>query len=242
MKNKIKAIIVDDERLARKDLQSLLNDYPYIELVGEADDAKSAIKLINKANPELIFLDIQMPGESGFDLVEKIKPNIKVIFVTAYDEYAIRAFEINALDYLLKPVNPKRLQSSIERLNSEVNESNATEFSKLEYNDRLFISVNTTYKFLNVNTIQCITSAGDYTNIQSTDGTKGLVNKSMNEWEQRLPENYFCRIHRSTIINMEFVEKTEEWFNNSYRVYLKEIENPLIISRRYVAKLKNKLG
>ena len=109
MSKLLKAIVVDDERLARKELILMLNDFSNIEIEGEAADISTAQKLLAEKNPDLVFLDIQMPGESGFDLINSIPVNTKVIFVTAFDEYAIRAFDVNALDYLLKPVNPKRL-------------------------------------------------------------------------------------------------------------------------------------
>src|SRR5688500_1583009 len=128
-----KALIVDDERLARKKLRSMLADFSNIEIAGEADSVSEAIKTIEKTNPEIIFLDIQMPKQNGFDLLEQIETNAKIIFVTAYDEYAIRAFEINALDYLLKPVNPKRLKQTIERLSTE--SPNPANNDKLKYDD-----------------------------------------------------------------------------------------------------------
>src|SRR3989339_1535982 len=111
----IKALIVDDERLARVSLRKLLEPYPYIEIAGEADSCENAIELIDLHKPKLIFLDIQLSGETGFDLLEIIDNSIKIIFVTAFDEFAIRAFDVNAIDYLLKPVNPERLKVSIER-------------------------------------------------------------------------------------------------------------------------------
>lgn len=239
MSKKFKAIIVDDERLARKELTSLLEEFPVIDVVGEADDTNSAHQIIEKLKPDVVFLDIQMPGESGFDLVNKLKHQTKIIFVTAFDEYAIRAFEINALDYLLKPINPERLAASIERLTSETEED--SELTRdLDFDDRLFLSINNEMKFLRVSDIICISAAGDYSELKIRDGKKGLVLKSMREWENRLPERYFCRIHRSTIINMEYIDKIEEWFNHSYRVYLKSIEDPFVMSRRYVSKLKDK--
>lgn len=241
MKKKYRAIIVDDERLSRKDLKSLLSDYNLIEVVGEADSVNTAIKLINEKDPDLIFLDIQMPGESGFDLLDKIDLKAKVIFVTAFDEYAIRAFEVDAVDYLLKPVNPERLKSAIERLEREGLREAITK-RKLKYDDMMFLVINNHIKFLRVSSIACIQAAADYSEIITTDGKKGLVQKSMSEWEERLPENYFIQIHRSTIINMEYVDRVEEWFNNSYHVYLKNIDTPFVISRRYAAKIKERLG
>jgi len=241
MKKPFKALIIDDERLARKDMISLLSVHENITVCGEADDVPSAVKAIEKLNPDVIFLDIQMPGDSGFDLLEKTDVDAHIIFVTAYDEYAIRAFEVNALDYLLKPVNPDRLAKALEKL--EFQEQDLPErIRKLNYDDRLFLMVGRHFKFLKVDTILGVSAAGDYSEVLTSDGNKGLTHKSMKEWEARLPAQYFIRVHRSTIINMEFVERIEEWFNYSFRVYLKGVEEPFVISRRYAAKLKEKLG
>jgi two-component system LytT family response regulator len=241
MKKPFKALIIDDERLARKDLISLLGIHDNISVVGEADDVPSASQAIEKLNPDVIFLDIQMPGDSGFDLLEKTDVDAHIIFVTAYDEYAIRAFEVNALDYLLKPVNPDRLAKALEKLEFQEQDLPAR-IRKLNYDDRLFLMIGKHFKFMKVNTILCVSAAGDYSEVLTSDGNKGLTHKSMKEWEARLPAQHFIRIHRSTIINMEVVERVEEWFNYSFRVYLKGIEEPYVISRRYAAKLKERLG
>jgi len=241
MSKKYKSIIIDDERLARKELISMLKEFEQIEIIGEAEDVTSAIELIKSSNPQVLFLDIQMPGKSGFDLLNELKIDSHIIFVTAFDEYAIRAFEVNALDYLLKPITHERLKKAIDRI-SESEDSKNIVLNKLNYEDRLLISIDSHLQFLKINSLISIKSAGDYSEIHCKNGQKGLTNKSMKEWEQRLPDNYFCRIHRSTIINMEFVDKMEEWFNYSYRVFLKGITEPYLISRRYVSKLKEKLG
>lgn len=241
MQKKFSAFIVDDERLARADLISMLTGYKNIEVVGEAADVDSAAKSIKTLNPDIIFLDIQMPGETGFDLLEKVPLDSKIVFVTAYDEYAIRAFEVNALDYLLKPVNQERLAQTIERL--ELDKTiDEEDLSQLDYSDSLFLTMNNQLKFLKINTIVAISSAGDYSEVANTDGLTQLTGKSMKEWEKRLPPKHFIRIHRSTIINLDFIRRTEKWFNYSYRVYMEGIEKPFLISRRYVVKLKNLLG
>jgi len=241
MKKSLTALVVDDERLARKDLISLLEPYEHIKVVGEADSVPTAVKAIQTLNPDVIFLDIQMPGDSGFDLLGKIDVEAQVIFVTAFDEYAIQAFEVNALDYLLKPVNPDRLARAIERLEHRETDI-PLKTRELNYDDRLFLMLGKHFKFLKINTITNIRAAGDYSEVMTCEGLKGLTLKSMKEWDVRLPSQQFLRIHRSTIINMEFIEKVEEWFNYSFRVYLKGLEEPFVLSRRYVAKLKDRLG
>jgi two-component system LytT family response regulator len=236
-----RALIVDDERLARNDLISMLKSYPNITIAGEASDANSAAKAIEQLNPDVIFLDIQMPGQTGFDLLNTADTCAKIIFVTAFDEYALRAFEVNALDYLLKPVNPKRLKEAIEKLDGEQG-SEYFEMRRLNYEDRLFLQVNSNMKFIKVNDLICINASGDYSEVYTADERKGLTTKSMREWEARLPEKHFCRVHRSSIINLEYVIKVEKWFNNSFRLYLKGIGDPVIMSRRYASKLKEKMG
>jgi two-component system, LytTR family, response regulator len=241
MKDKFRTILVDDQRLARKDLRSLLAEYQNIEIVGEADSVSSAIELINATLPDLIFLDIQMPGETGFDLLEKIDIKAQVIFVTAFDEYAIRAFEVDAIDYLLKPVSPDRLRNAIDRLEKK-NFTQEAPKRKLNYDDCMFLIINSHPKFLKIKSILSIKSAKDYSEILTVDGKKGLVPISMMEWESRLPENSFARIHRSTIVNLDYIEKVEKWFNNSYRVYLRGVETPFEMSRRYTARILERLG
>jgi len=241
MKN-YRAILVDDERLARNDLRLLLGKHESVTIVGEAANGLEALDLINEVSPDLVFLDIQMPGINGFDVLEHISSDIKVIFVTAFDEYALRAFEVNALDYVLKPVNPERLRQSLERL-EQLPETTTEEPRELEYHDRLLLKLDTSLGFLKVSNIISITSAGDYSEVLCADKPrKILVHKSMAEWETRLPQSFFNRIHRTSIVNMEYVDRLEEWFNNSYRVYMKGFEEPYVMSRRYVAKLKQKLS
>lgn len=241
MSKKIKALIVDDERLARRSLTSLLEQIPVIEIVGEADDVPSAKEAILQLSPDIIFLDIQMPGQTGFHLVEQVDFTGRIIFVTAYDEYALRAFEVNALDYLMKPVNLERLKSTIDRIDNKT-EKIPPKHNKLQYDDQLFTTIGTKMQFLKINHITLIQSDGDYTNIHLNTGIHGLANKTMKEWEERLPETHFVRVHRNSIINTEHIENIEKWFNYSFRATLKGIEEPVVISRRYAKKLKGIFG
>ena len=183
-----------------------------------------------------------MPGGSGFDLLNQVRLEAKVIFVTAFDAYAIRAFEVNALDYLLKPVSPDRLARTLERLEEAPEQSIPDCAKRLESGDRLFIQVDGQMRFIALSQIKAITALGDYSEILTTDGRKGLTQKSMKVWEQRLPAQDFVRIHRSTIIHLAHVERLESWFNAAYRVYLKGVEKPLIMSRRYAVRLKQRMG
>jgi two-component system LytT family response regulator len=238
---KLTAIIIDDERLARRELRSLLSEFAEISIVGEAENLTEAVNLIQTEKPDVVFLDIQFSNENGFDLLEKVEKDFKLIFVTAFDEFAIRAFEINALDYLLKPVNPERLAKTLERL-LETDEKPEKNWRKLEYEDRLFIEIGERSKFLKISSIKCICADGDYTQVFTDDGKKHLVTKPLKEWEDRLPEKFFVRIHRSTVVNLEFIEKVETWFSRSYQIYLREMREPLTVSRRYAAQLKLKFS
>jgi two-component system LytT family response regulator len=236
---KYKTIIVDDERLARKEMRRLLAEFDEIVIAGEAENLSEAIELIEREKPQIVFLDVQLSNENGFDLLEKTEHNFKLIFVTAFDAYAIRAFEVNALDYLLKPVNPERLAKAIERLGEE-SESSAKELRALEFDDRIFLELGTRSFFLKVRDISHINSAGDYSEIYTVDKKKYLLEKSLREWEERLPEKHFLRIHRQTIINLEEIEHIEPWFNRTFQLRLKNYSQELAVSRRYALKLKNK--
>jgi len=239
---KIKAIVVDDEKLAIEDFKRLLHEFDNIELVGEANSLKEAIGKCNQFKPDVVFLDIQLANESGFDLIDHLDKNTKVIFVTAFDEYAIKAFEVSAYDYLLKPVTHERLLQSIEKISSaEKNESRSEK--TLSVDDSIFLKLDTKYQFINVSKIKYILSANDYSEIKIEGINKGkLTSKTLKEWEERLPQNVFCRIHRSAIINTKFIESIEPWHNYSHRVYLKDELKPLLMSRRYFSIIKNTLS
>lgn len=236
---KYKTLIVDDERLARKEMRRLLDEFDEISIVSEAENLSEAVEIIENEKPQIVFLDIQLSNENGFDLLEKTEQNFNLIFVTAFDAYAIRAFEVNALDYLLKPVNPERLAKALERLNEEKTHEK-TEVRPLEFDDRIFLELGMRSIFLKVKEISYINSAGDYSEIYTISGKKHLIEKPLREWEERLPEKHFLRIHRQTIINLEEIEEIETWFNRTFQVRLKNMRGKLSVSRRYAVKLKQK--
>jgi two-component system LytT family response regulator len=232
------AVIIDDERLARVNLRNLLLPFTNLEIIGEADSCKSAIELINACKPNLVFLDIQLTGESGFDILEKIEYNIKIIFVTAFDEFAIRAFEVNAIDYLLKPVNPVRLAKAIEKISVERKNENALN-KTLNFTDSIYVKLtNSVSKFIKINSIASISSYGNYTKVLMSDGERYVILKTLKQWEMELPNKYFVRIHRTDIINIEFISRVERYSLSFHRVYLKNNAEPFQISRRYMANLK----
>ncbi|MFA7287496.1 MAG: LytTR family DNA-binding domain-containing protein [Melioribacteraceae bacterium] len=239
--NRLRSLIVDDEKFARTDLRELLSNFPTLEVVGEAKNLSSAIEMIEQLKPDLIFLDIQFPGETGFDLFERTDINAKVIFVTAYDEYAIRAFDVNACDYLLKPVNPDRLALAIKRL-EENQEQLIPKNVKLTNEDSIYLQMNYKYYFVRVDSIIKITAADHYTEIVTNKGLKGLTNKHLWEWEESLPKESFVQVHRSIIINMNLVERVERGANYSYFLIMKNIIDPIPISRRYASQIKKEMG
>jgi len=238
MKRIWKAVIVDDERLARNKLRKMLAEFPNVEIVGEADGVDSAIEVIEKNAPDVVFLDVQMIGASGFDLLEKVENDFQTIFVTAYDEYAIRAFEVNALDYLLKPVKPERLKQSIEKLSAQSKIEITAKV--LEPDDFLFLTFGKKSKFVEVNSIKYILAADVYSEICIATGERALLLKPLNDWERQLPPKNFVRIHRSAIVNLAFVERVENQFNYSYQVFLSGESKPVSMSRRFAARLKER--
>lgn len=233
----MKAIIIDDERLARQELKNLLAVHKEIEVVAECSNAEQAKEKIAEINPDVIFLDIQMPGKTGLELLEEISALPEVVFVTAYDEYAIRAFEINALDYLLKPVQPIRLAETIKKLlNKEVGEKNENN-APLNDDDQVFVKDGEKCWFVSLTNIRLFESEGNYVRVYF-ENFRPLILRSLNSLENRLPEKSFFRASRKHIINLKWVESIETWFNGGLMVKLKggqEVE----ISRRQAVKLKD---
>ena len=243
MKNKYTALIVDDEQLARDDLKRLLTNISTVQLLGEASTLKEAIQKCNELNPNIVFLDIQLSNDSGFDLIDHISQETKIVFITAFDEYAIKAFEVNAFDYLLKPLTLERLNQTLEKLSTIEEIEQRIEKHKLSMDDSVFLKLDANYAFIKISSIKFISSADDYSEVMLTDNSRGkLTNKTLKEWEERLPQNKFCRIHRFTIVNIDFIENIEPWHNYSYRIYVSGESKPLLMSKRYFSIIKSKLG
>lgn len=231
------AVIVDDERLARRELRSLLESaHPsQVRIVGEAETVAAAAEVTRATDADLIFLDVQLRHESGLDLLPQLDASVAVIFVTAFDQYAVRAFEVNALDYLLKPVEPDRLARAIARLGGDPPPPPA---ARLGYPDRLFLRVGDRMGFLAVADIVAVTADGDSSKLRMRDGQLLAVRKPLGDWERRLPEREFVRVHRSALVNLEFVERVEDWSHRTYLIYLKGLKEPISMSRRYAAKVR----
>jgi two-component system LytT family response regulator len=234
----LKAILIDDESAPRLLLRTLLEAHPTVQVVAEAGTIADAVELIRAIRPDVIFLDVQMRGESGFDLFDRMEVEARVVFVTSHDRFAARAFDVNALDYLLKPVDPERLARTIAKLGVP---PAPIPKEKLEYADRLFLRLERRTCFLRVDAIKRIRADADYSRLWTTETDDVQSNLSLKEWEDRLPDRQFLRIHRSTIINLEYVVNVEDWFNYSYRVFLNGIAEPEVVSRRYAMKLRERM-
>ena len=237
---KIRCYIVDDEDLARFTLTKKLLNFPDIEIVGEADCIRDAKKQISELDPDLLFLDIQLSEGTGFDLLRQIRFNGKIIFVTAYDEYAIRAFEVNAVDYLLKPISDRRLNNAIARVKEGIQSDSGEEITPFKYDDRILVSIGNSMYFLKLASVVTLTAARNYTIIKDKDGNEYIVSKTMAEWEQRLPEECFCRISRNMIVNFDFIDKSEKWTDNTALIYIKGYDEAFKLSKFYLKKVKNR--
>jgi len=239
----MKTIIIDDERLARTELKRLLEPYKEIEVVAEAVNVDDAIEKISQFEPELIFLDIQMPGKSGFDLLEILDKVPKVIFTTAYDEYALKAFEYNALDYLLKPIEPKRLEESIRKLIESRNKIiySQTETKRILTSDeQVFVKDGDKCWFVKLERIRLFESQGNYVRLYF-DEHKPLILRTLNYLDERLDPKTFFRANRKHIINLKWIESIEPWLNGGLLVKLKGGQK-VEVSRRQSIKFKEMLS
>jgi two-component system LytT family response regulator len=241
----MRAIIIDDERLARAELRKLLQEFPEVEVIDEAANAEEGIAKIESQRPDLIFLDIQMPGKTGFDMLSELERSPQVIFTTAYDEFALKAFEVNALDYLLKPVEPKRLADAIQKLQlgeakelrPEIENFNT---SILHENDQVFVKDGERCWFVKLSEIRLFESVGNYAKVFF--GTnKPLILKSLNALEERLDEKFFFRANRKHIVNLRMIEKIEPYFNGGLLLELKGGEK-IEVSRRQTVKFKEMMS
>lgn len=217
------ALLIDDERLARNELRRLLKLHPEIEIIGEAANAEEASEKIAGLKPDLLFLDIQMPGDDGFTLLEKIEPPIPlVIFTTAYDEFAVKAFEFNALDYLLKPVDPSRLATALEKLRNHAARGAEAPAGRerLGLDDKVFVREGDHCWFVPLKNIRLLESEGNYTRLHFDDHKPQLF-RSLTAMEERLDPRHFFRANRKQVINLAWVEDIEPWFSGGLLVRLK---------------------
>ncbi len=243
----IKAILIDDERLARMELRKLLADFPEIEIIAEAANANEGIEKIESLGPDLIFLDIQMPGKTGFEMLADLDFVPHVIFTTAYDEYALKAFEVNALDYLLKPVEPKRLADAIQKIQLQEDKdipggscSSLLNRSLLAEDAQVFVKDGERCWFIKLCDIRLFESVGNYAKVYFGNN-KPLILKSLNALEERLDEKTFFRANRKHIVNLRMIDKIEPYFNGGLIIDLKGGEK-IEVSRRQTVKFKEMMS
>lgn len=243
MAKKIKYLIVDDERLAREDLKSLLKNEDRLELIGEAQNAFDGIEMINSLKPDLVFLDIQMPGMTGIGMLQELHEMPYIVFTTAYDEYAIKAFELDALDYILKPIDPERLSETLKRVTSQDDfeaKDIVIERDILGPDDRVFLKESEKCFLIEINKIRYFESDGNYVKV-NFDNEKIMILRSLNYLEKKLDINHFFRVNRQNIVNLDLIEKIEPWFNGGLQLTLTSGER-FEVSRRQSSKLREVFG
>jgi two-component system, LytTR family, response regulator len=250
----INVLIVDDEPLAREGIKQLLKEESDISVVGECGDGFAAIELMKQCSPDLIFLDIEMPEMDGFEILQALPSGHKpaVIFVTAFNQYAVEAFTANALDYLLKPINPERFRIAIDRARSNLRLHATTEINEKFYNlikmlkakeepsKRLLIKTSKRIFFVEMKEIDWIEAAGDYVWVH-TRGEKYIIRETMNDMEHNLDPSSFIRIHRSTIVNIERIKEFQPHFRGDYLVILHN-GTKLTLGRTYREKVLTSIG
>lgn len=228
---KLSVILVDDERLAREEIKRHLHDYPTVELCGEAEDIDQASALIQAHQPDLLLLDIQMPGGSGFELLESLPRVPEVIFVTAFDQYAVKAFEANALDYLVKPVRVERFAKAMEKVMGRFIEVQTQDVLQEQ---KIFVKEGDRIYFVNLLDIYRIESSGNYARIY-TNNNKLLIKKSLNQLEKTLDPNLFFRINRNEIIQLQFVQYVETLPKSRLLVRMQSGTELIVSGRQSVA-------
>lgn len=239
---KIRTVIVEDSRLARNELKELLKEHEEIELIGEAENVDVGYELIQKENPDLLLLDINMPEKDGFELLEMLDQVPITIFTTAFDEYAIKSFEYNALDYLLKPVNQKRFTMALEKVRAKLSENQGEDHKtkKLSESSQIFIKDGEACWLVKIGDISHFEIVGNYTRVFFED-KKPLLYKSLNQVEEKLPENSFFRANRQQIVNTSFIENVVPWFNGKLKLHMKNGEE-IEVSRRQSYIFKERMS
>lgn len=238
------ALLIDDEPLARLELRRLMLAHPHIAVVGEAGTVTEARAALARPGYDLVFLDVQLRGGDGFDLLPDLAPAAHVIFVTAYDRYAVRAFEVNALDYLLKPVTPARLATALVRVDAtrpRPEEPGVIAPTKLRADDRVFVKTGSATRFVGVAAIGAIRSCENYTELLLASGEKLLVLRSLKSWEETLPDS-FLRVHRQTLVNLSHVTSIRRVGQDDVLFELTAPLPSVPASRRQLAELKHRFS
>ncbi|NJN41037.1 MAG: response regulator [Flammeovirgaceae bacterium] len=245
---KTTCLVIDDEKLARDLLREYLDEYAQIEVVGECEKGKEALEKINNLKPDLIFLDVQMPGMSGFDVLDQMDHDPQVIFTTAYDQYAIKAFEKNAVDYLLKPLDEDRFRMAVDRALSrkKAEQNNLKELlenlkvgTNKNYDSHIFVQKSEKLFNLPVEDIIYLEASGDYT-IITTQSDQFVSSSGIGKLEEIMNPESFIRVHRSTIINVSFLKEIERHFNGGMIVKMQNGKS-FPVSRTYAKAIRKKV-
>ncbi|MEO0790281.1 MAG: response regulator transcription factor [Bacteroidota bacterium] len=231
------SLIIEDSRLARKELVGLLADFPDIDIIGEAADGDGALRLIQEKQPDLLFLDIDLPGKNGFELLGELSQLPLVIFTTAFDEYALRSFDYNAVDYLLKPIRKDRLARAIEKAKRSVHNADQVAKERLGLEHRIFVKDGERCWFVTLRDLRLLESVGNYCRLYFGE-ERPLILKSLNYLEDVLDPKVFFRINRAQIVNLKEVDQILPWHGGRLQLTLKSGEK-LEVSRRQTAKLKD---
>ena len=239
----MKALLIDDERLARSELRRLLKAHPEIEIIGEAANADQAEEKIRVLTPDLIFLDVQMPGRTGFELLAALPQAPRVIFTTAYDQYALKAFDFGALDYLLKPIDPARLAQALARLQSDETPTDTatTAAAPLIESDQVFLRDGERCWLVRVSDIRLLESEGNYARVYFAEN-RPLIPRTLQTLEARLDPQQFLRVSRQHIINLRYVSKIEPWFDGGLLLRLGENDPGIKVARRRAQELRERLS
>ena len=225
-------LVVEDSRLARKEIISILKEINAFEKILESENAEDAKPLLEEYNPDVIFLDIHLPGMTGFEFLESLDYIPKVIFTTAYDEYAIKSFDFNAIDYVLKPIKKSRLEKAIAKLNLDKTIPDKKDFSL----QQVFVRDGEKCWFVKLTDIRIFESVGNYSRVYFEDN-KPLIQRSLNYLEEILDDKVFFRVNRQQIINLTYIEKLDTWFNGKLKITLKTGEQ-IEVSRRRSNQIK----
>lgn len=237
----ISTIIVDDERLAREGLKGMLKEFTDLQIVAEAADVDEALELIDRHKPQLLFLDINMPEKNGFDLLEELIETPVVVFTTAYNEFAIKAFEKNAIDYLLKPISADRLREAVQKARKQIEDIRVqAQRDVLQPDEKVFIRDGDRCWFIKLEDIRLIESAGNYAKIHF-DRYQPLIHRTLNSLDERLSNKLFFRANRQQIINLNYIDKIEPFFNSGFLMYLKD-GTKVEVSRRQAVKFKEMMS
>ncbi|WP_024479316.1 LytR/AlgR family response regulator transcription factor [Cellulophaga baltica] len=241
---KIKTVIVEDSRLARNEIKELLKQHPELELIGEAENVDEGFELINASKPNLLLLDINMPEKDGFELLEMLDEVPITVFTTAFDEYAIKSFEYNALDYLLKPINDKRFSQAIDKVKATLEKSGTEEVpantERLTESSQIFIKDGEKCWLVKIGDILLIEIVGNYSRVYFQD-QKPMLYKSLNQVEEKLPVENFFRVNRQQIINMNHIKNVVPWFNGKLKLSMNNGEE-VEVSRRQSYIFKDRMS